>query len=49
MPVCTKQNRIAGSALEMELSVAIISSHAGRVLTPFLSPSSQPLVFRSET
>jgi len=34
MPVCTKQNRIAGSALEMELSVAIISSHKGGVLTP---------------
>ncbi len=34
MPVCTKQNRIAGSALEMELSVAIISSLKGGVLTP---------------
>ncbi len=48
MPVCTKQNRIAGSALEMELSVAIISSHMGGVLTPPVSFQSTVL-FRSET
>jgi len=45
----SRPSSIAGPALEMELSVAIISSHAGRVLTRSLSPSSQPLVFRSET